>query len=165
MSIKFQCHNCFWEYSVKDEMAGKSVKCRECNAGMIIPSVQASQSSDFLPIAEPSEKFTAISKEKIPIPSTTPKRSSVKLKILTTISLCLIVVIVVIALLFSGNNRKKKPISTDNTNENQKPISIEQKVEIFLIVLITFGNTQTANTLIYFVILSQKCFGLARFPD
>ena len=41
MSIKFECPDCFREYRVKDELAGRSVSCKDCGSKIAIPDSDA----------------------------------------------------------------------------------------------------------------------------
>ena len=49
MAIKFQCRHCGMTYKVKDELAGKKVKCKQCNKPMSIPG-SAERSESGAPI-------------------------------------------------------------------------------------------------------------------
>ena len=43
MSIHVSCEECFYDYSVKDQLAGKRIKCKECGAAIRIPTHQESE--------------------------------------------------------------------------------------------------------------------------
>ncbi len=49
MSINVTCDECFFDYTVKDQFAGKRIKCKECGAAIRIPAVdQFEEDDDFL---------------------------------------------------------------------------------------------------------------------
>ena len=37
MSIKVECDSCFSEFSIKDDAAGRTIKCRECGESIKVP--------------------------------------------------------------------------------------------------------------------------------
>lgn len=60
MSIAFNCASCGKKYSVKDEFAGKRVKCAACGATMVLPAVDAKPS---LPPAQTAAPNTVSPKQ------------------------------------------------------------------------------------------------------
>lgn len=60
MSIAFTCSSCGKKYTVKDEFAGKRVKCSACNTTIVLPAAEAKKS---LPPAEKMAPKVAAPKE------------------------------------------------------------------------------------------------------
>lgn len=50
MTISFSCSECFKDYRVRDQFAGKRVKCKACGSPMLVPTGDsaASHDEDFL---------------------------------------------------------------------------------------------------------------------
>ncbi len=46
MSIKVTCDECFFDYTVKDQFAGKRIKCKECGAAIRIPATRQFEEDD-----------------------------------------------------------------------------------------------------------------------
>src|SRR5688572_6910480 len=60
MSIAFTCSSCGKKYTVKDEFAGKRVKCAACNNTMVLPAAGAKKT---LPPAEKTAPKVVAPKE------------------------------------------------------------------------------------------------------
>jgi len=46
MSIKVTCEECFSDYTVKDQFAGRKIKCKECGAAIRIPATRQFEEDD-----------------------------------------------------------------------------------------------------------------------
>jgi len=56
MAINVQCSECGKAYALRDEMAGKKAKCKECGAVIDIPLLEeAPQAADAYEITEPEQ--------------------------------------------------------------------------------------------------------------
>jgi len=69
MSIQVTCDGCFTDYKLKDELAGKKVRCKECGAVMKVPALEVDdlEDADDLEFDEPAPK--AKSRKPPPLPA------------------------------------------------------------------------------------------------
>ena len=75
MGIRTQCENCGYKYHLKDELAGKNVKCKICNATFLVPAL----SHDIVTQSPSGIRQLHMRREKrnLNLPSATSKRSKI----------------------------------------------------------------------------------------
>ena len=49
MAISFACHQCGRRYQVDEGLAGKRVKCKECEAVLSVPAPEAARPGEGTP--------------------------------------------------------------------------------------------------------------------
>lgn len=82
MSISVQCDECFESYRLKEELAGKVVKCKSCGGKIAVPKARSASSAATKPAA-PTKKTPAArpaSSKSTAGLSATPKKSAPKPK-------------------------------------------------------------------------------------
>jgi len=62
MSLSVECPGCGREYRVKDELAGKKIRCKECNTAMMVPSPE--QDDDLAELASKPAALPTPSRKK-----------------------------------------------------------------------------------------------------
>ena len=65
MSVEFECSECSREYRVKDELAGRSVTCKDCGTKIAVPSVEADD-----------DEWGDYDEEPVPVPARRKSKSS-----------------------------------------------------------------------------------------